>query len=141
MGMTVFHDAPRQRMLPGGGTTDRFQTKAGGFNRPYAFDPKTEKVSRLADCPTALCRAGLAHDSKRDRFLVAVRLEGKGIEQPSGVFAYDPKKDEWSEVHSCNALPLKRNGWMPLCYDPTHDCLIGMVGTTCYAFRWGPQKK
>jgi len=48
--------------------SDKWQTKAGGFNTLYAFDPKSEKVSRLADCPTAMCRAGLSHDTKRDLF-------------------------------------------------------------------------
>src|SRR5207253_375062 len=36
MGMTVFHDAPRKRMLlAGGGTYGRWQTTAGGFNTLY----------------------------------------------------------------------------------------------------------
>ena len=141
MGMTVFHDAPRKRMLlAGGGTYDKWQTKEGGFNTLYAFDPKTEKVTRLADCPTALCRGALAHDTKRDLFFVAVSLKGKGVEQPSGVFAYDPVKDAWREVNSANAVPMA-NGWMPLCYDAAHDCLIGMAGTTFYAFRFVPEEK
>jgi hypothetical protein len=135
MGMTVFHDAPRKRMLlAGGGTYDKWQTKAGGFNTLYAFDPVKETVTRLADCPTALCRGALAHDTQRDRFLTAVVLQGKGIEQPSGLFAYDPRKDTWSQIKTESPVPLLRNGWMPLCYDSTHACLIGMAGTTFYAF-------
>jgi hypothetical protein len=141
MGMTVFHDAPRKRMLlAGGGYYDKWQTKAGGFNRLYAFDPATERITRLADCPTALCRGALAHDTRRDLFIVAVALKGKGVEQPSGLFAYDPKKDSWREIKSAIAVPIK-NGWMPLCYDAAHDCLIGMAGTTFYAFRSGVEKK
>jgi hypothetical protein len=136
MGMTVFHDAPRKRMLlAGGGTYGRWQTKAGGFNTLYAFDPVKETVSRLADCPTALCRGALAHDTRRDLFFVAVALPGKGVEQPSGLFAYDPRKDSWSQVKTESSVPL-RNGWMPLCYDSKHDCLIGMTGTTFSAFRF-----
>jgi hypothetical protein len=141
MGMTVFSDAPRKRMLlAGGGYYDKWQTKEGGFNTLYAFDPKTEKVTRLADCPTALCRGALSHDTKRDLFFVAVSLKGKGVEQPSGVFAYDPVKDAWREVKSTNEVPIT-NGWMPLCYDAAHDCLIGMGKTAFYAFRYVPEEK
>ena len=141
MGMTVFYDAPRKRMLlAGGGNYDKWQTKAGGFNTLYAFDPMTEKLTRLADCPTAMCRGALAHDTRRDLFFVAVALTGKGVEQPSGLFAYDPKQNAWHEVKSANAVPMK-NGWMPLCYDSAHDCLVGMVRTTFYAFRIGSDDK
>jgi hypothetical protein len=56
------------------------------------------------------------------------------------MFVYDPKKDAWSEVKPNNPAPITK-GWMPLCYDATHDCLIGMVGTTFYAFRYVPEKK
>jgi hypothetical protein len=34
-------------------------------------------------------------------------------------------------------------GWMPLCYDAAHDCLVGMVGMVgiaFYAFRYLPGK-
>ena len=141
MGMTVFYDAPRKRMLlAGGGNYDKWQTKAGGFNTLYAFDPMTEKLTRLADCPTALCRGALAHDTKRDLFIVAVTLKGKGVEQPSGMFAYNPVKDAWRKLKSTNAVPMK-DGWMPLCYDAAHDCLIGMAGTTFYAFRYAEESK
>jgi len=137
MGMTVFYDGPRKRvLLAGGGAYDRWQTKAGGFNSLYAFDPVAERVTPLADCPTALCRGALAHDTKRDRFITAVNMKGEKIEQPTGMFAYDPKKDAWRPLKSANPVPMDRVGWMPLCYDATHDCLIGMVGTTFYAFRY-----
>jgi hypothetical protein len=140
MGMTVFHDAPRKRLLlAGGGNYNKWQTKAGGFNTLYALDPVTEKVTRLADCPTALCRGALAHDRRRDLFFVAVTLKGKGVEQPSGVFAYDPARDGWRPIRSANPVPLT-NGWMPLCYDAAHDCLIGMAGPAFYAFRHVPEK-
>ncbi|MEX0701366.1 MAG: hypothetical protein WD069_04660 [Planctomycetales bacterium] len=138
MGMTVFHDPPRKRMLlAGGGNYDKWQTKAGGFNTLYAFDPRTEEVTRLADCPTALCRGALAYDGRRDLFFTAVALRGENVEQPSGMFAYDPQQDAWREVKSQNPVPYQ-NGWMPLCYDAAHDCLIGMVRTTFYAFRYEP---
>jgi hypothetical protein len=141
MGMTVFHDPSRKRMLlAGGGMYDKWHTKAGGFNTLYAFDPVTERISRLGDCPTAMCRGALAYDSRRDLFFLAVSLKGTKVEQPSGVFAYDPKMDEWKEVKASNPVPLA-NGWMPLCYDARHDCLIGMAGTTFYAFRCAAEKE
>jgi hypothetical protein len=140
MGMSVFHDAPRKRLLlAGGGVYDKWQTRAGGFNTLYAFDPVTEQVTRLADCPTALCRAGLAHDTRRDLFIAAVNLKGKGVEQPSGVFAYDPRADAWREIKAANAMPLSQ-GWMPLCYDRGNDCLVGMAGTMFYVFRLTPER-
>jgi hypothetical protein len=135
MGMTVFHDAPRKRMLlAGGGNYDKWQTKAGGFNTLYAFDPATEKLTRLADCPTALCRGALARDTRRDLFFTYAYLGGKGVEQPSGLFVYDPKRDSWREVKTTKTPDMKP-GWMPLCYDAAHDCLIGMVYTSFYALR------
>jgi hypothetical protein len=141
MGMTVFYDAPRKRVLmAGGGTYDKWQTRAGGFNTLYALDPMTESISRLADCPTALCRGALAHDTRHDLFIVAATLKGKGVEQPSGMFGYDPTKDSWREIKPANPVPMA-NGWMPLCYDAQHDCLIGMAGTTFYAFRYAPETK
>jgi hypothetical protein len=140
MGMVVFHDAPRKRMLlAGGGDYDKYQTKAGGFNTLYAFDPKSEKISRLADCPTAMCRAGLSHDTKRDLFFMAARFKGEGIEQPSGLFVYDPAKDAWSPAKGSGDLPLEK-GWMPLCYDSTLDRLVGMVRETFYTFRYDPER-
>ena len=141
MGMTVFYDAPRKRvLLAGGGLYDKWQTTAGGFNTLYAFDPQTEEVRRLADCPTALCRGALSHDTRRDLVVVAVALKGQGVEQPSGVFVYDPKKDAWNESRPANPVPFD-NGWMPLCYDAGHDCHIGMARTTFYALRLVPAKE
>jgi hypothetical protein len=141
MGMTVFYDAPRKRMLlAGGGLYDKWQTTAGGFNTLYAFDPQTEEVRRLADCPTALCRGALSHDTHRDLFVVAVALKGQGVEQPSGVFVYDPAKDAWNESRPANPVPFN-NGWMPLCYDAGDDCHIGMARTTFYALRLVPAKE
>jgi hypothetical protein len=139
MGMSVFYDAPRKRMLlAGGGQYDKWQTKAGGFSTLYALDPSSETITRLADCPTALCRAGLAHDTRHDRFIAAVTLQGKGVEQPSGMFAYDPARDTWHEIKPTNPVPDGPD-WMPLCYDAGHDCLIGMARTTFYAFRYVPE--
>lgn len=140
MGMAVFYDAPRKRMLlVGGGSYDRWHTKAGGFNTVYAFDPKTEAVTRLADCPTALCRAGMAHDLKRDLWLAVAVLKGEKVEQPSGMFCWDPVKDAWHEVKPANAIPATR-GWMPLCWDRDRDCFIGMERETFHAFRYEPGK-
>jgi hypothetical protein len=140
MGISVFYDAPRQRvLLVGGGTYGKWQTKEGGFNTVYAFDPKTEAITRLADCPTALCRGALAHDKKRDLFVAIASLKGDQVQQPSGMFCYDPNKDAWHQIQPANPLPdLKSTFWMPLCHDSTHDCFIGMVGTTFYAFRYVP---
>ena len=136
MGMTVFYDAPRKRiLLAGGGQYDKWQTRAGGFNALYALDPSTETITRLADCPTALCRAALAHNTRYDRFIVAVTLRGKGVEQPSGMFSYDPVTDTWREIKPANPVPTDTD-WMPLCYDVKNDCLIGMGRTTFYAFRY-----
>jgi len=140
MGMVVFHDAPRKRLLlAGGGDYDKWQTKSGGFNAVYAFDPKTEKVSRLADCPTAMCRAGLSHDTKRDLFFVVAVFKGEGIEQPSGLFVYDPAKDAWSRAKVAGEIPMDK-GWMPLCYDSTFDRLVGMVRETFFTFRYDPER-
>ena len=82
----------------------------------------------------------MAHDTRRDLFIVAVTLKGTNVEQPSGMFGYDPAKDTWSEITTSNPVPMA-NGWMPLCYDAGNDCLIGMAGTTFYAFRHVPEKK
>jgi hypothetical protein len=135
MGMVVVYDGPRKRMLlAGGGDYDHWKTKAGGFNTLYAFDPRTETLARLSDCPTALCRAGLVHDSKRDLFFTVAAFKGEGIEQPSGLFRYDPKKDQWSQAGEEATLPLE-NGWMPLCYDAAHDLLVGMVRESFWTYR------
>ena len=125
-------------LLAGGGDYDKWKTKAGGFNTLYAFDAKSETVSRLADCPTALCRAGLAHDTKRDLFLTVACFKGEGIEQPSGLFVYDPAKDAWSQAKS-GEIPMEK-GWMPLCYDSANDFLVGMVRESFYRFRYSPER-
>ena len=140
MGHTIFYDAVRKRMLiAGGGTLDAWQKgKAPVFHELYAFDPKSETVRRLADAPTTLYSQHLAHDSKHDLFF-AVAVFNKN-EQKSGMFAYDPKKDEWREIHPAKAIPPHRGwfGWMQLCYDSHNDCLIGKIGDKFYAFRYEP---
>ena len=105
MGRTIFYDAPRKRMLIlGGGQLDAWtKGKAPKFRELYAFDPKTEEIARLADGPTAFYSSHLAHDTKRDLF-VAVAVFNKQ-EQPSGMFAYDPRKNAWHEIKSINEIP------------------------------------
>jgi hypothetical protein len=95
-------------------------------------------VRGLADAPTTFYSQHLAHDTKRDLFF-AVAVFNKG-EQKSGMFAYDPKKDKWREIHPANAIPPHRGwfGWMQLCYDSHNDCLIGKIGDKFYAFRYEP---
>src|SRR5262249_15590203 len=101
----------------------------------YAFDPKTEMVTRLADAPTTLYASHLAFDSKRKLFVTVAVFNNK--EQRSGMFAYDPLKDAWDEIKPANPIPSHRGwfGWMKVCYDSQHDCLIGMIGDKLYAFR------
>jgi hypothetical protein len=140
MGQTIFYDPPRHRMLIlGGGQLDAWKKgKAEAFRELYAFDPKTEKVKRLADGPTAFYSSHLAYDSKHKVF-VAVAVFDKG-EQPSGMFCYDPAKDAWSEIKPKNAIPPHKNwfGWMQLCYDAHHGCFIGKVNEQFFAFRYEP---
>ena len=142
MGRTVFYDAVRKRMvLAGGGQLDAWQKgKAPEFREVYAFDPKEETVKRLADAPTALYSSHLAHDTRRDLFF-AVAVFNKG-EQPSGMFAYDPKKDAWGEVKPANAIPPHKSwmGWMQLCYDSHRDCLIAKQDDKFFAFRYDEGK-
>ena len=137
MGQTIVYDPSRRRLLlAGGGRLDAWKNdRTGRFRELYAFDAKTEKVSRLADCPTALYEAHLAYDSKRQRFVTVAVFDKK--EQPSGIFVYDPAKDTWHEIKSANAIPPHRNwfGWMQLCYDSDHDCFIGKVNEKFFAFR------
>jgi hypothetical protein len=141
-GRTIFYDAPRHRMLlVGGGPLDGWlKGKAEVFRELYAFDPKTEEVRRLADCPSAFYSTHLAHDSKRDLF-VAVVVFDKG-EQPSGMYCYNPAKDAWHEITPENAIPPHKSwfGWMKLCYDAHHDCFVSMVRDKFYAFRYVPAK-
>ncbi len=126
------------RCWSGGGTYGQWRTKAGGFNTLYAFDPRTEAITRLADCPTVLCRAALAHDTKRDLFVTVASLKGGQVEQPSGMYAYDPQQDAWHRITPTNPMPdLPSTFWMPLCYDSTHG-FIGLAGATFQAFRYAP---
>jgi hypothetical protein len=138
MGRTIFYDPSHKRMLiAGGGTLDAWQKGAAPeFRQLYAFDPKTETVERLADAPTALYSSHLAYDSKRQLFF-CVAVFNKG-EQPSGMFAYDPNKNDWREIKPAGDIPPHNNwfGWMQLCYDAEHDCLIGKVNDKFFAFRY-----
>jgi hypothetical protein len=142
MGRTIFHDPSHKRMLiVGGGPLDGWtRGNALEFRELYAFDPRTESVTRLADAPTALYASHLAYDSKR-QFFVAVAVFNKQ-EQPSGLFCYDPGKDAWHEIKPANPIPPHNGwfGWMKMCYDSHHDCFIGMIGDKLYAFRYEPAK-
>jgi hypothetical protein len=141
-GETIFYDPPRRRMLiAGGGALDAWKKgNAAEFRELYAFDPKAETVERLADCPTAFYATHLAYDRKHDVFIAVVVFD-KG-EQPSGMFAYDPKKNAWSEIKPANPIPPHNNwfGWMQVCYDTQDECLIGKVNDKFYAFRYVPEK-
>ena len=108
-GQTIFYDPSKKRMLiAGGGALDAWMKgKAPEFRELYAFDPRTEEVHRLADCPTAFYATHLAYDSKRQVFVAAV-VFNKG-EQPSGMFCYDPNKDAWSEIKPTNPIPPHRS--------------------------------
>jgi len=56
------------------------------------------------------------------------------------MFAYDPQKDAWQEIKPAGEIPAHRGwfGWMQLCYDAHHDCLIGKVDERFFAFRYVP---
>lgn len=142
-GGTIFYDPTQRRMLiVGGGPLEGpfNQAKSTVFRELYAFDPKTEMVKRLADCPTPLYEGHLAYDSKHKLFFTAATY-WKG-DQPGGVFAYDPANDEWREIKAANAVPTSGNwfGWVQVCYDSGHDCLVGKVRNKFYAFRHAPSK-
>jgi len=141
-GQTIFYDPSQRRMLlVGGGPLDGWQRgKASEFRELYAFDPKTETVQRLADGPTAFYASHLAYD-RRNAVFVAVAVFNKN-EQPSGIFAYDSKKNAWQPIKSENPIPPHNNwfGWMQLCYDAHNDCLIGKVNEKFFAFRYLPPK-
>lgn len=51
-------------------------------------------------------------------------------------------KDVRSEVKPANPIPPHNNwfGWMQLCYDVEHDCLIGKVNDKFFAFRYEERK-
>jgi hypothetical protein len=139
-GQTLSYDPTHQRMLiVGGGPLDGWQKgKALEFRELYAFDPRTETVARLADCPTAFYATHLAYDSKR-RLFVAIADFNKH-EQPSGMFCYDPNRDAWYEIHPKNPIPPHDSwfGWMKLCYDSHDDCFIGLIREKFHAFRYVP---
>jgi hypothetical protein len=140
MGQTIFYDPSHKRMLiAGGGTLDAWEKgPAPSFHELYAFDPQTETVERLADAPTTLYTCHMAYDSKRKLFFVVAMFNKN--EQRSGMFAYDPAKDAWQEIKVEGQVPPHRAwmGWMQLCYDSHHDCLIGKVGERFFAFRYKP---
>jgi hypothetical protein len=141
-GQSVVYDPSKKRMLiAGGGRLDAWQKgKALEFRELYAFDPKAETLRKLAPCPTALYASHLAYDSKRKVFVTVAVFDKR--EQPSGMFCYDPKKDIWSKIEPKNAIPPHKSwfGWMQLCYDPHHDCLIGKVRDRFFAFRYEPPR-
>jgi hypothetical protein len=138
-GQTIFYDPSSRRMLiVGGGPLDGWKKKTGDFRDLYYFDPKTETVSKAADCPSAFYSTHLAYDSKRQLFVAVVVFNGG--EQPSGMFCYNPRKDVWHQIKPRNPIPPYTSwfGWMKLCYDSHHDCLIGMIREKFYAFRYVP---
>jgi hypothetical protein len=140
-GATVFYDPTQRRMLiAGGGALEGpfNQARSAVFRELYAFDPKTETVKKLADCPIPLYEAHLAFDTKNKLFFTAASF-WKG-DHPSGVYVYDPAKDAWKAVKSKNPVPTSNNwfSWVQLCYDADHGCLIGKVGEKLYAFRYVP---
>jgi hypothetical protein len=141
-GETVFYDPSKKRMLiAGGGPLDAWKKgTAAEFRELYAFDPRTEEVHRLADCPTAFYATHLAFEARHRAFLAAVVFNDH--EQPSGMFAYDPDKDAWHEVEPANPIPPHKSwfGWMQLCYDSQDECLIGKVRERFYAFRYEPAR-
>jgi len=154
MGQTVAYDPLRKRMILAGGPTSDLSAPAPANGRNetagmkiYAFDPKTETVTKLADCSTPLYEMALTYDAKHDLFFVANYMK-EGESFPSGLFAYDPKKDAWSEAKTANRPPDAKSwfGWVRMCYDIEHDCFIGMVRngtnyeTEFYALRYVPQK-
>jgi hypothetical protein len=140
MGQTIFYDPTHKRMLiAGGGTLDAWEKgPAPAFHELYAFDPESETVERLANAPTTLYSSHLAFDSKHELFFVVAVFNKQ--EQPSGMFAYDPHKNEWREIKVVGEIPPHRSwfGWMQLCYDSHHACLIGKVRDKFFAFRYEP---
>jgi hypothetical protein len=141
-GRTICYDPTKKRMLLiGGGRLDAWQKgEAPEFRELYGFDPKTETIEKLADGPTAFYESQLAFDSKREVFVTVAVFNKK--EQPSGMFAYDPKKNAWHEIKPANAIPphTSWHGWMKLCYAADQDCFIGMLRDKIYAFRFEPAK-
>ena len=93
---------------------------------------------RLADAPTALYSSHLAYDAKRKLFFTVAVFNKQ--EQRSGMFAFDPRQNTWQEVKPAGGIPPHRSwfGWMQLCYDSHHDCLIGKISDKFFAFRYEP---
>lgn len=61
----------------------------------YAFDPQSEEIVRLSDCPTAQYASHLAYHPRHDVFVMACAM--KYGDAPSGTYCYDPKVDAWRE--------------------------------------------
>jgi hypothetical protein len=139
-GQTIYYDPSHKRMLLfGGGLLDGWKKgRAETFRELYAFDPRKETVQKLAPGPTAFYEAHLAYDRKNKAFVTLAVFDKK--EQPSGMFVYDPHKNSWHVIKPRNPIPPHNNwfGWMQLCYDAHHDCLIGKVNEKFYAFRYVP---
>ncbi len=141
-GQTVTYDPVRRRMLlAGGGPPDGKYTQAS-WRKLYAFDPKEETVTELAECPMPLYDSRPSYDSRHDVFLVAGLMEDKALR--SGTFVYDPKKNLWSEVKTKNSVPKPAaatwNGWPRMCYDPDNDCFVALVTyNQWYLFRYVPE--
>jgi len=142
MGQSIYHDPTSKRMLiVGGGRLDAWEKgPAPEYRELYAYDPAQETVKRLGDGPTAFYGAHLAFDSRRKLFFTVAAFNKQ--EQPSGMFTYDPVQDAWKKIHVENEIPPHKAwcGWMALCYDAHHDCLIGRVGDRFFAFRYAPRE-
>jgi hypothetical protein len=146
-GQTICYDPVRKRMLLSGGTSSDFSVampdraqKDKTCNKLYAFDPRTETFTKLADMPTGLYECNLAYDSKHDVFMFACTMQYKDM--PAGTFCYDPKKDQWSEVKTANSVPASGNwyGWIRMCYDSDLDCFVGLVIYDQFcAFKYVPE--
>ncbi len=145
-GQTIFYDPPRKRLLIAGGvTTDpsvavpNRKQRDPSCDKLYALDPASETITRLADCPTALCAASLAYDPRHDVFVTAVTIHFPEDGLPSGTFLYDPKQDRWQTIAGATPAPDPKYwaGWMRLCYDAANDCFIGLlIYDRWYALRY-----
>jgi hypothetical protein len=137
MGQAIYYDPTSKRMLiVGGGQLDAWEKgPAPEYREVYAYDPVAETVTRLGNGPTAFYGAHLAFDARQKRFFTVAAFNKQ--EQPSGMFSYDPTEDVWQQVKLENAIPPHKAwcGWMALCYDSHHDCLIGRVGDRFFAIR------
>jgi hypothetical protein len=127
------------RTDPSVAVADR-KTKDAACDKIYAFDPKTEEITRLADCPTALNAASLAYDSKHDVFVTAVTIHFPADGLPSGTFLYDPRRDTWQTIPVADQPdPKYWAGWMKMCYDESNDCFVGLlIYDRLYAMRYVP---